>query len=250
MPRLPPRTTRGRSSGVWTSSCIPRRSISAATTTCSRVPCSARAISWASIRALQATTGATVDPFAAYLLVRGLKTFALRMERQNTSAQALAEFLAAHSRVSAVHYAGLPSHPGHDIAKKQMRGFGGVVSFEVHGDLDTASRVVDACMIPYIAASLGGVESLIEQPADHELLRARRPRSASRSASRTTSFVTPLASRMRTTSWPTSRKPSTERSGTDPGDSAPNRRTRSSWIPPYRRSERGGSPAYGRGATL
>ena len=117
------------------------------------------------IRALQATTGATVDPFAAYLLVRGLKTFALRMERQNTNAQALAEFLAAHPRVSAVHYAGLPSHPGHDVAKKQMRGFGGVVSFEVRGDLDTASRVVDACTIPYIAASLGGVESLIEQPA-------------------------------------------------------------------------------------
>ena len=117
------------------------------------------------IRALQATTGATVDPFAAYLLVRGLKTFALRMERQNQNAQALAEFLVAHPRVAAVHYAGLPSHPGHDIAKKQMRGFGGVVSFEVRGDLDTASRVVDACAIPYIAASLGGVESLIEQPA-------------------------------------------------------------------------------------
>jgi cystathionine gamma-synthase len=117
------------------------------------------------IRALQATTGATVDPFAAYLLVRGLKTFALRMERQNANAQAIAEFLAQHPRVAAVHYPGLPSHPGHEIAKKQMRGFGGVVSFEVRGDLDTASRVVDACTIPYIAASLGGVESLIEQPA-------------------------------------------------------------------------------------
>ncbi len=117
------------------------------------------------IRALQATTGATVDPFAAYLLVRGLKTFALRMERQNANAERLAEFLAAHPRVERVHYAGLPSHPGHDIAKKQMRGFGGVVSFEVRGDLEAASRVVDACTIPYIAASLGGVESLIEQPA-------------------------------------------------------------------------------------
>ncbi len=117
------------------------------------------------IRGLQATTGATVDPFAAYLLVRGLKTFALRMERQNQNAQAIAEFLAAHPNVAAVHYAGLPSHPGHDVAKKQMRGFGGVVSFEVRGDLDAASRVVDACTIPYIAASLGGVESLIEQPA-------------------------------------------------------------------------------------
>jgi cystathionine gamma-synthase len=117
------------------------------------------------VRALQATTGATPDPFAAYLLVRGLKTFALRMERQNTNAQALAEFLAAHPRVAAVHYAGLPTHPAHDVARKQMRGFGGVVSFEVRGDLDAASRVVDACTLPYIAASLGGVESLIEQPA-------------------------------------------------------------------------------------
>jgi cystathionine gamma-synthase len=117
------------------------------------------------IRSLQATTGATVDPFAAYLLVRGLKTFALRMERQNANAQAIAEFLAGHPHVAAVHYAGLSTHPGHDVAKKQMRGFGGVVSFEVRGDLDAASRVVDACRIPYIAASLGGVESLIEQPA-------------------------------------------------------------------------------------
>jgi len=117
------------------------------------------------IRGLQGITGAVVDPFAAYLLVRGLKTFALRIERQNANAQALAEFLAGHPRVAAVHYAGLPSHPEHEVAQKQMRGFGGVVSFEVHGDLDAASRVVDACRIPYIAVSLGGVESLIEQPA-------------------------------------------------------------------------------------
>jgi cystathionine gamma-synthase len=117
------------------------------------------------IRGLQGVTGAVVDPFAAYLLVRGLKTFALRVERQNANAQALAEFLASHPRVAAVHYAGLPSHPEHDVARRQMRGFGGVVSFEVRGDLDAASRVVDACRIPYIAVSLGGVESLIEQPA-------------------------------------------------------------------------------------
>ena len=117
------------------------------------------------IRALQATTGATVDPFAAYLLVRGLKTFALRMERQNTNAQALAEFLAGHPRVAAVHYPGLPTHREHDVAKRQMRGYGGVVSFEVRGDIDAAARVVDGCTIPHLAVSLGGVESLIEQPA-------------------------------------------------------------------------------------
>jgi len=117
------------------------------------------------IRGLQGITGAVVDPFAAYLLVRGLKTFALRIERQNANGQALAEFLAGHPKVTAVHYAGLPTHPQHDVARRQMKGFGGVVSFEVAGDLDTASRVVDACRIPRIAPSLGGVESLIEQPA-------------------------------------------------------------------------------------
>jgi cystathionine gamma-synthase len=117
------------------------------------------------IRALQAVTGAIVDPFVAFLLVRGLKTFALRIARQNANALALAEFLAAHPRVSAVHYAGLPSHPQHQVARRQMLGFGGVVSFEMAGDLEAASRVVDACRIPQIAPSLGGVESLIEQPA-------------------------------------------------------------------------------------
>jgi cystathionine gamma-synthase len=117
------------------------------------------------IRGLQAITGAIADPFTAYLLIRGLKTFALRIERQNASAQALAEFLQSHPRISAVYYAGLPTHPQHTVARRQMRGFGGVVSFEVAGDLEATSRVVDACRIPQIAPSLGGVESLIEQPA-------------------------------------------------------------------------------------
>jgi cystathionine gamma-synthase len=117
------------------------------------------------IRALQAVTGAILDPWAAYLLVRGLKTFALRVARQNANALALAEFLATHPKITAVHYAGLPSHPQHEVARRQMRGFGGVVSFEIAGDLAATSRVVDACRIPQIAPSLGGVESLIEQPA-------------------------------------------------------------------------------------
>jgi cystathionine gamma-synthase len=117
------------------------------------------------IRSLQAITGAIIDPLAAYLLVRGLKTFALRIARQNTNGQALAEFLSTHPKVVAVHYAGLPTHPEHEVARRQMRGFGGVVSFEIAGDLVATSRVVDACQIPQIAPSLGGVESLIEQPA-------------------------------------------------------------------------------------
>jgi cystathionine gamma-synthase len=117
------------------------------------------------IRALQAVTGAIIDPLAAYLLVRGLKTFALRVARQNANALAVAEFLATHPKVTAVHYAGLPSHPQYKVARRQMRGFGGVVSFEIAGDLAATSRIVDACRIPQIAPSLGGVESLIEQPA-------------------------------------------------------------------------------------
>jgi cystathionine gamma-synthase len=117
------------------------------------------------IRSLQGVTGAVIDPFAAYLLIRGLKTLALRIERQNANAQRIAEFLERHAKVTRVHYAGLASHPEHAIAKKQMRGYGGVVSFEIAGDLDAASRVVDGCRIPRIAPSLGGVESLIEQPA-------------------------------------------------------------------------------------
>lgn len=117
------------------------------------------------IRDLQGVTGAVPDPFAAYLLIRGIKTLALRVGRQNENAQRLAEFLAAHPKVERVHYPGLSSHPEHEIATRQMRGFGGVVSFEVRGDLAAGSRLVDACRVPRIAPSLGGVESLIEQPA-------------------------------------------------------------------------------------
>ena len=117
------------------------------------------------IRDLQGITGAVPDPFAAYLLIRGIKTLALRVERQNRNAQRMAEFLDAHAKIARVHYPGLSSHPEHAIAVAQMRGFGGVVSFEVRGDLQAASRLVDGCKLPRIAPSLGGVESLIEQPA-------------------------------------------------------------------------------------
>jgi cystathionine gamma-synthase len=117
------------------------------------------------IRDLHGITGAVADPFTAYLLIRGIKTLALRIARQNENAQRLAEFLEAHPKVARVHYPGLASHPEHAIAVRQMRGYGGVVSFEVHGDLAAASRLVDACRLPRVAPSLGGVESLIEQPA-------------------------------------------------------------------------------------
>jgi cystathionine gamma-synthase len=117
------------------------------------------------IREAQGTTGAVPDPHACYLLLRGLKTFALRMARHNENGQALAERLARHPKVRRVWYPGLPSHPTHAVARAQMRGYGGVVSFEVAGDGAAASRFVDALAIPQVAPSLGGVESLVEQPA-------------------------------------------------------------------------------------
>jgi len=117
------------------------------------------------IRDMQGITGAVPDPFAAYLLIRGLKTLALRVARQNDNGVRLAAFLAAHPKVARVHHPSLPTHPEHALACRQMRGFGGVVSFEIAGDLAAGSRLVDACRIPRIAPSLGGVESLIEQPA-------------------------------------------------------------------------------------
>jgi cystathionine gamma-synthase len=117
------------------------------------------------VREFRDVTGGIVDPHAAYLLIRGLKTFALRMEQHNRNGMAVARYLEQHPRIRRVYYPGLESHPHHDIARRQMSGFGGVVSFEVDGDITTASRFIDHLQIPYIGPSLGGVESLIEQPA-------------------------------------------------------------------------------------
>jgi cystathionine gamma-synthase len=117
------------------------------------------------VRDVRHVFGAVLDPHAAYLIHRGMKTLAVRMRQQNESALALAQALEAHPRVRQVWYPGLPSHPHHGVARRLMSGFGGVVTFAVDGDLEGTSRVVDACRIPKIAPSLGGVESLIEQPA-------------------------------------------------------------------------------------
>ncbi len=117
------------------------------------------------VRDLRSVLGATLDPHAAYLVHRGIKTLALRIEQQNSTALTMAEALEKHPRVRQVWYPGLPSHPNHETARRLMSGFGGVVTFEVDADLDATSRFVDACRIPRIAPSLGGVESLIEQPA-------------------------------------------------------------------------------------
>jgi cystathionine gamma-synthase len=109
--------------------------------------------------------GPTIDPHAAYLLLRGMKTLSLRIQRHNENGQRVAEFLESHPAVRRVFYPGLPSHPDHAIAKKLMAGFGGVVSFEIEGDMERTMRFIDALKIPYVGPSLGGVESIIEQPA-------------------------------------------------------------------------------------
>jgi cystathionine gamma-synthase len=117
------------------------------------------------VRDLRHVFGAMLDPHAAYLVLRGVKTLGLRVAQQNKSAMALALMLEAHPRVKRVWYPGLPSHPHHAMAARYMQGYGGVVTFEVDGDLQATGRFIDAMRIPRIAPSLGGVESLVEQPA-------------------------------------------------------------------------------------
>jgi cystathionine gamma-synthase len=117
------------------------------------------------VREARHVMGANLDPHAAFLIARGLKTLGLRVSRQNSSALAIAQFLEGHPKIERVYYAGLPSHPSHAIASEQMAGFGGVVSFVVRGGKAAASRVVDSCRLAQIAPSLGGVETLIEQPS-------------------------------------------------------------------------------------
>ncbi len=117
------------------------------------------------LREFQGVVGAISDAYIAALLIRGLKTLALRVERQNASAQRIAEFLQNHPAVERVWYPALPSHPDYEIGRRQYKGFGGVVSFTVRGNQETAERLVDALKIPLIAVSLGGTESLVSQPA-------------------------------------------------------------------------------------
>ncbi|MBD3321606.1 MAG: aminotransferase class I/II-fold pyridoxal phosphate-dependent enzyme [Chitinivibrionales bacterium] len=117
------------------------------------------------VRKMHKGMGGLIDPHCCYLLLRGLKTFPLRIERQNESAMAIARFLEKHPMIRKVYYPGLKSHCHHTIARKQMRGYGGVVTFEMDGTLKTANWFLDALQLLYIAPSLGGVESLITHPA-------------------------------------------------------------------------------------
>jgi cystathionine gamma-lyase len=115
---------------------------------------------------IQNATGAVMGPWESFLCSRGLKTLEVRVREQCRTAAALAEFLAGHPRVQAVYYPGLTSHPGHELARRQMDGgFGAMLSFEVAGDIQAAKRVAERTKLFRLAVSLGAVESLIEQPA-------------------------------------------------------------------------------------
>lgn len=117
------------------------------------------------IRALHKAIGGVIDPHCCYLLLRGLKTFPLRVVRQNEAAMRIARFLEGHPNVRRVYYPGLESHPHHAIAKAQMKGYGGVVTFDIRGGLSEAKRFLDNLKLCFIAPSLGGVETLITHPA-------------------------------------------------------------------------------------
>ena len=110
-------------------------------------------------------TGPSMQAHHAFLLLRSLKTLGLRVQRQNENALTIARFLDSHPKVRGVHYPGLESHPGHEIARQQMRGFGGVLSFEVEGGLGAIARLLPRLRFAYMAANLGQVETIVGPPA-------------------------------------------------------------------------------------
>ena len=116
------------------------------------------------LRFIQNATGAIIGPMDAWLVLRGTKTLPIRMERHNANAMALAEYLDGHPKVTRVHYPGLPSHPQHALARRQMRGFGGLIAFEL-GSLERARTFLNGLRLMALAESLGGVETLISHPA-------------------------------------------------------------------------------------
>lgn len=113
--------------------------------------------------------GTTLGPFDAWLMLRGLRTLSLRVRQHNENAMALAEFLKGHKAVKVVHYPGLKSHPQHELARKQMSGFGGMLTFEVNGGYEAADRFLSRICLASRAASLGGIETLAVHPASNFL---------------------------------------------------------------------------------
>jgi cystathionine beta-lyase/cystathionine gamma-synthase len=119
-------------------------------------------IEW--LKFVQNAAGAILSPFDSWLVLRGTKTLPLRMVQHSANGLALAQFLEAHPKVARVYYPGLPSHPQHELAKRQMRGFGGMLAFEL-GSLEAARRLLNSVRLLALAESLGGVETLISHPA-------------------------------------------------------------------------------------
>ncbi len=120
---------------------------------------------FARLRDVMVITGCNMDPHQAYLVIRGLKTLGIRVERAQQSAIVIARWLEAHPKVSNVRYIGLLSHPQHDLAARQMRGFGSMIGFELRGGFEAGRTVMDRVRLATLAVSLGGVETLIEHPA-------------------------------------------------------------------------------------
>ncbi|NNN05465.1 MAG: cystathionine gamma-synthase [Elusimicrobia bacterium] len=114
---------------------------------------------------LQNAVGAVPGALDCFLVLRGTKTLPLRVERHCANAAVVSKHLLAHPEVARVHYPGLPTHPGHELARAQMTGFGGMISFELKGDIERAKRMISSCRVFSLAESLGGVESLISHPA-------------------------------------------------------------------------------------
>ncbi|MCX7894853.1 MAG: PLP-dependent aspartate aminotransferase family protein [Thermoanaerobaculum sp.] len=119
----------------------------------------------AQLRSTMAMLGCNMDPHQAFLVLRGIKTLGLRVERAQANAMAIAQFLENHPKVARVFYVGLPSHPQYQLAKKQMAGPGCVLSFELKGGLEAARKLLNSVRLATLAVSLGGVETLIEHPA-------------------------------------------------------------------------------------
>jgi len=117
------------------------------------------------VRAMMITLGCNMDPHQAYLVIRGMKTLSLRMERSQNNAMKIAEFLEKHPKVKWVKYPGLKSHPQFELAKKQMSGFGGMISFELKGGIEAGKTLMNSVKLALLAVSLGGVETLIQHPA-------------------------------------------------------------------------------------
>ena len=106
-----------------------------------------------------------MDPLQAYLVIRGLKTLSIRIDRAQESAMKVANYLKNHPKVASIAFPGLPEHPQHELAKQQMRGFGSMISFELKGGLEAGRILMNSVQLAILAVSLGGVETLIQHPA-------------------------------------------------------------------------------------